>query len=345
MSLLKVLHVGVAGRGIWPLKLCNADTSFVPAALCDSNETSLQQAREKTGLPALACFTNLDEAIARSNVDCMIVCTPTIFHVPMAKKAIAAKLPVLIEKGMAPDWINALDLADTAKEKNALVAVAQNYRYSAMERTIWQCLHDVNHPAHPGAVHMITYTQQRVRPEPRTLNYPFASVWDMSCHHFDNLIYWLAQVEQMSAFSWRTDWSKYSHDNNTAAHIVMENGAHAHYIHTHDAARASLEVQIHGQRGALFRVDDQLTFSERPLEQFGTRPIAPVPLIEAHGEADLLRDFHAYITQGREPGISVANNLQTMAACEMMVRSISEHRTVRREELNMNRQDAKLPRK
>jgi hypothetical protein len=38
-------------------------------------------------------------------------------------------------------------------------------------------------------------------------------------------------------------------------------------------------------------------------------------------------------TQGREPGISAANNLQTMAACEMMVRSIREQRAVRRVEL------------
>jgi hypothetical protein len=37
--------------------------------------------------------------------------------------------------------------------------------------------------------------------------------------------------------------------------------------------------------------------------------------------------------EGIEPGISAKNNLETMAACEMMVRSITGGRTVRREEL------------
>jgi predicted dehydrogenase len=59
-----------------------------------------------------------------------------------------------------------------------------------------------------------------------------------------------------------------------------------------------------------------------------------VPLVEAHGERDVLRDFHAYVVGGVEPGISVQNNLETMAACEMMVRSITEGRTVKRSELN-----------
>ena len=58
--------------------------------------------------------------------------------------------------------------------------------------------------------------------------------------------------------------------------------------------------------------------------------LAPEP---AEGESDLLRDFHRYITEGVEPGISARNNLETMAACEMMVRSITRGLTCRREEL------------
>jgi len=108
-----------------------------------------------------------------------------------------------------------------------------------------------------------------------------------------------------------------------------------HYIHTHDAARASLQIEIHGERGALVYSEDAgLTFNERPLEQFGSRPIQPVALDEAHGEGDLLRDFHSYIQRGIEPGVSVRHNLETMAACEMMVRSITERRECYRKELN-----------
>ncbi len=332
-KLLKVLHIGVSNRGTWPLKNCIPETGFIPAALCDVSKTALEQARQQTGLPESACYTDVDHAFAQADADCAIVCTPTVLHVPLAKKAIAANMPVLIEKGMAPDWASATDLVRTARNANAVVAVAQNYRYYGGEQTIRRAIQDATHSAYVGNVHLLTYTQQRVRPEPRTLTYPFASVWDMSCHHFDNLHSWLGPMTEMTAQSWRADWSPYKHDNNTSAHIVFQNGTHVHYIHTHDAARSAMEVQVHGQRGALFRREDQITFSERPLEQFGTRPIVEVPHEQAHGEADLLRDFHAFITEGIEPGISVAKNLETMAACEMMVRSITQRRTVKRSEL------------
>jgi predicted dehydrogenase len=334
-KLLRVLHVGVANRGEWPLRLCNASTGFAPSALCDVSDEALAKAREFTGLSESACFTDFDRALEESDVDCAIVCAPTVLHVPLAKKCVARGVPVLVEKGMAPDWNDACDLVRAARDASAVVAVAQNYRYNSMERTVWRAINDPEHPAYVGEVHVLTYAQHRVRPVPRTLTYPFASVWDMSCHHFDNMLHWLGPVREMTAHGWRASWSAYEHDNNTSAHVAFERGTRAHYVHTHDAARSSLEIQVHGGRGALVVRDDGggITFNERPLEQFGTRPISDVEPEPASGEADLLRDFYRYVTQGIEPGISARNNLETMAACEMMVRSITLGRTVRRAEL------------
>lgn len=331
--LLRVLHVGVANRGRWPLERCNERTGFRPAALCDVSAQALAEARTLTGLREEACYTDFDRALAEADVDCVIVCAPTVLHVPLASKCIAAGKPVLVEKGMAPDWDSAQTLVRRATEAGAIVAVAQNYRYNGAERAFWRAINDPSYAAHLGPVHMMEYTHYRVRPLPRTLTYPFASVWDMSCHHFDNLLSWLGQVHEMTAHSWRAEWSSYEHDNNTSAHIVFENGTHVHYIHTHDAARTVLDVQAHGEKGAMVQADNALTFNARPLEQLGTRPIVQLQGEPADGESDLLRDFHAYITEGREPGVSARNNLETMAACEMMVRSITEGRTIRREEL------------
>ena len=332
-KLLRVLHVGVANRGEWPLRLCNAATGFAPAALCDVSADALAKAREVTGLSESACFSDVDRALAEADVDCAIVCTPTVLHVPLAKKCIDAGVPVLVEKGMAPNWDDACDLVRAARSRSGVVAVAQNYRYNAMERTVWRAINDPGHAAYVGDVHLVTYAQHRVRPVPRTLTYPFASVWDMSCHHFDNMLFWLGPMREMTGHGWRAGWSAYEHDNNTSAHIAFNRGTRVHYVHTHDAARSSLEIQVHGERGALVVRDERVTFNRRPLEQFGTRPVVNVQPEPAHGEADLLRDFYRYVTQGVEPGISARNNLETMAACEMMVRSITHARIVRRAEL------------
>jgi len=337
-SVLRVLHVGVGNRGTWPLELCTKDTGFVPAALCDVRESALRDARERTGLPESVCFEKFTEALAYTgpNIDCVVICAPTVFHVPYASQAVEAGLPVLVEKGMGPDWVSARHLATITSDRGGRVCVVQNYRYNPLERTIRAAIVDPKHPAHPGKVHLVTYSHQRVRPEPRTLTYPFASVWDMSCHHFDNMSFWLGPIYSMTAQSFKASWSAYAHDTDTTAHIRFESGVRGHYIHTHDAARGSLEIQIHGERGALVYTEEGgLTFNARPLEQFGSSPAEPVPLVEAHGEADLLRDFYKYIHQGIEPGVSARHNLETMAACEMMVRSVTERREYFRKELDI----------
>ena len=333
-KLLRVLHVGLAGRGKWPLTQCKPEIGFVSAGLCDVSDDALAAARLITGLSEQQCYRDLAQALEQLKPDCAIICTPTRFHVPMALQCIEKNVPVLVEKGMAPDWESATRLVHAVREKRAIVAVAQNYRYNAMERTVRRAIHDDGWDAHIGPAHMITYTQQRVRPNPNTLNYPFASVWDMSCHHLDNLLDWLGPVHSVTAQAWRADWSAYVHPNNTTAHLVFQNGTHVHYIHTHDAARSSLEIQVHGQRGAIYVMESDVTFNLRPTQQLARGEPGHVTLEIHRGEAGLLEDFHTYVTQQIEPGISVYANYETMAACEMMVRSVTLNRPVLRTELD-----------
>lgn len=334
MDILKVLHVGVTNRGQWPLECCHDASGFRPAALCDISEAGLAEARKKTGLPEAACFRDIDEAIAHAEFDCAIICAPTLFHVPFAQKLIEADKPVLVEKGMAPDWPSAQNFVRFVQEHGGVACIAQNYRYNAPERTIHDALHDGSHPAHPGELHLVSYTHNRVRPQPRTLTFPYGSVWDMSCHHFDNLLGWLGPIAEINATAWAANWSAYAHPNNTAAQLRFANGTMGHYLHTHDAARHSLRIEFHGDRGALVRDNQTITFNERPLEQFGRRELMEVDPVDARGEYDLLRDFHTYITQGIEPGISARQNLEVMAACEMVVRSAEMRRWVHRRELD-----------
>ena len=113
-KVLRVLHVGVANRGEWPLRLCNASTGFAPAALCDVSEDALATARRTTGLDKSACFTDFDRALAEADADCAIVCAPTVHHVPLALKCIERGLPMLVEKGMAANWNDACTLVRAA---------------------------------------------------------------------------------------------------------------------------------------------------------------------------------------------------------------------------------------
>ncbi len=330
--MLSVLLVGVGNRGRWPVERCRPDNGWQIVGLVDASETHLAEARALAGLPESACFRDVATALAATRPQAMIVCTPTVTHVPLAKLGLDHGVAVLIEKGMAPCWHDAVELVTYTAAQRGVVAVAQNYRYDGVSDLLRRAL-GAGEPFAVAAPFLVDYVQHRVRPQPRTLTYPFASVWDMSCHHFDNLLYWLGPVAEMTAHGYRASYTPYEHDNNTSAFLRFRSGVAVNYVHTHDASRGSLRIEVHGANGALVVRDDRAEFSARPAVNFGVCPATAVAIPSLDSETGVLADFHAYVSEGKEPGISVRHNLETMAMCEMMVRSITRGVTVRREEL------------
>ena len=332
-SPLKVLLAGVGGRGSWATRLCTPENGYQIVSLCDPSPAALEEAGKNLGLPADRWFSDLDSALAAGGLDCLIICAPTRFHVPYSIAAFKAGLSVLTEKGMATDWAGAVEVVTSASQHKAAFCVAQNYRYRAMESTITACLTGQRPEFDPGRVFLVDYAEHRVRPEVRTLTFPFASVWDMSSHHFDNLLSWLGPIEAITAQAFAAPWAAYPFPNNTSAHLEFASGVHGNYFHGHDCARGEVRVAFQGERGALIRQDGVLTYNERPKEQFGRRPIHEISLEPDLNELGVLRDFRAYVIDGVEPGISGYNNLEVMALCQMLVLSVTEGRRVSRSEL------------
>lgn len=332
---LRVLLVGVGNRGRWPLERCTAEAGWEVCGLVDREPRHLEDARTLTGLGESVCFADLGAALDAVKPDAAILCTPTATHAELAKTAVERGVAVLTEKGMATNWAEAVDLVSFVRERDGIFAVAQNYRYDGISAVVGAAL------GVPGDVvgpvveepYLIDYVQHRVRPVPGTLTYPFASVWDMSCHHFDNLLCWLGPVAEVTAHAYGAPWSPYAHPSNTSAVLRFANGVTVNYVHTHDAARNSLRIEVHGRNGALVVRDGRAEFSDRPAVNFGECPAREVAIPSFCSEARMLADFRAYVASRREPGISGYRNLETMALCEMTVRAALANRTVRREEL------------
>ena len=78
-----------------------------------------------------------------------------------------------------------------------------------------------------------------------------------------------------------------------------------------------------------------IQFYPRPNGQLGSsEPLeCDVPSYPA-SEQGVADAFHRFIAEGIEPGISGRNNLQTLAVCEMLVRSARDRRPVERSELD-----------
>jgi predicted dehydrogenase len=331
---LRVLLVGVGNRGRWPLEQCRPEAGWQIVGLVDQDEHHLAAALDATGLPGTVCFGRIEEALEAVRPDAAILCSPTVTHAPFAKAAVARGVAVLSEKGMASNWEEAVDLVRFVGENGGIFAVAQNYRYDGVSSVVRAALRGrVGGIPRLEEPFLVDYIQHRVRPVPGMLTYPFASVWDMSCHHFDNLLDWLGPVVEVTAHAPRAPWSPYVHPANTSAFLRFASGVEVNYVHTHDAARSSLRIEIHGRNGAFVLRDGHAEFSSRPDVNFGETPATPIPIPAVCSEEAVLADFHDYVALRLEPGISGRRNLETMALCEMVVRSVRERRSILREEL------------
>jgi len=320
MKILNTIHVGVGNRGKWPLEEATPERGFRPVAVVDLNPDFRSAAKEIVG--PVPEFEDLGEALNQVNCDVVIICTPTVYHVPLGRQALAAGKGVLVEKGMAPDIESARELVAAVEQSGLACSVAQNYRYSAKERTLGRVLHDETDPHYVGTPYLIEYVQHRVRPNPGTLTYPYASLWDMSCHHFDNLHYWLGSgFEKISGTAYAAPWSPYEHPNNTSFHMRHRSGCQVVYTHTHDAAVNETRIRIMGERGAVCLDDDRIRFNPMRDRNFAPENWEDVPLSEDLGLAGLLGDFHRQVVEGVEPGIGARSNLSVMELCDCAQRA------------------------
>ncbi|MGN6698060.1 MAG: Gfo/Idh/MocA family protein [Thermomicrobiales bacterium] len=333
---LRTIHVGVGGRGVWPVEVLGNDPKFRPVALVDVNQDFLGAAADRLGLPESACFTDLAVALQAVAADAVIICTPTRTHAALARLAFAAGKHVLVEKGMTLEWEEAQALVADAARADVKFCVAQNYRYYPVVQTVKRLLGDPADPHHPGQVFIVDCQNHRYRPEPRTLDYPYAMVWDMGCHHVDMLADWLGPVARVTAHSYNAPWSQYPYDANIAATLEYANGAICHYVLTHTATIGDWRIILQGERGALRLFDvPGVQFFPRPTRQLGQSQPQPCDVADGpRSEQGVADAFHRYITAGDEPGISGRQNLETLAVCELLVRAARDGRTVERAELD-----------
>jgi predicted dehydrogenase len=323
-----VIHVGVGGRGRWPLEVLGADPRFQSVALVDVVPAHLEQARAITGLPSSACFASVDEALRAVEADALVICTPTVTHARFCRAGFGAGKHVLVEKGMTLDWQEANALVQEAAQVGVCFCVSQNYRYTAEVQT----LHHLLAGGEYGTAHLIDLIHHRYRPEPRTLNYPFAMVWDMSCHHFDNLVALFGPVARVTAVSHNAPWSAYPYDAGLSAVLEFERGPVCTYQLTHQATVSDYRFVGQTERGGLRWQDGRWQFLPRPARQLGRNPEA-IPLENVpvgRSEQGVVDDWYRYITEGVEPGISGRHNLETLAVCEMAVRSATDRRPITR---------------
>lgn len=330
MNPLKFILVGVGNRGRWAVRRVTESPLTEVVAIVDKNREFLQDAGATTRLPENLWFDDLEDALKKVEADAVLICTPTVTHKPFSELAFRYGKHVLVEKAMTHDYAQAEDLVCQAAAANVRFCVAQNYSWMRHNEKVKAILDDPGHPYHPGEIALADIYCYRFRPEPRTMTYPWAMVWDMACHHSDIFNYWFGQpTEILSARSFNPEWSAYPYHSNITADIRIGEKVSGNYLLYHSSTLAETRIIVQGDRGVLeVNNSREVLFYPRPHAQFqGSKPIK-VELdesISTDGSSEVLESFCRYILGGEEPRTSGRNNLAVLAMCRDLIAKAKEN--------------------
>ncbi|WP_328496119.1 Gfo/Idh/MocA family oxidoreductase [Streptomyces sp. NBC_00414] len=125
-------RVGLVGYGlagsVFHAPLITATEGLVLDTIVTANPDRQQQARDE--FPDVRFATTPDELWQRADeLDLIVIASPNKTHVPIARAALEAGLPVVVDKPIAGTAAEARELAALADERGLLLSVFQNRRW------------------------------------------------------------------------------------------------------------------------------------------------------------------------------------------------------------------------
>src|SRR3989344_1569040 len=114
-----MINIAIVGLGYWGPNLLRTFVNVPGCSVthcCDLDTSALNEAKRK--FPHVTTTTNYDEIIANSDINAIVLATPTKTHYLLAKKALKSGKDVLVEK----------PIASNSKEAWELVKIAEKYK-------------------------------------------------------------------------------------------------------------------------------------------------------------------------------------------------------------------------
>lgn len=131
---IRLTVVGAGSRGRDWIREIRRHPEFSLAACVDVDPEALALAKAD-GVPADALFPELDQSLARTPCDAVVVATSADQHVAACRKSIEHRLPLLVEKPFTTSLAEAVAIVEAAEAAGSPVVVAQNFRYLRGFRT------------------------------------------------------------------------------------------------------------------------------------------------------------------------------------------------------------------
>jgi predicted dehydrogenase len=124
------LRVGVIGCGFFAQNHLAAWASMEDvtlAAACDLDESKALAAVEKFG--AGAAYQSAEEMLRREKLDFVDIATTMGSHTALVELAVKSRLPLIVQKPLAPSWETCVAIVDTCRASGVAMMVHENTRF------------------------------------------------------------------------------------------------------------------------------------------------------------------------------------------------------------------------
>ena len=146
---MKVAVVGLGYFGVHYVRITRELPGVELVAICDIFKNNVDKFVAEH--PDLKGYTDIDELIAHPGLEAVIVITQATTHYEVAKKVLAAKKHLLIEKPLTTDARQAAELTEIAKSSGVTMLVGHTFLYNkGIQQTSGSC--PLRNVAHVGPV-------------------------------------------------------------------------------------------------------------------------------------------------------------------------------------------------
>jgi scyllo-inositol 2-dehydrogenase (NADP+) len=158
---IALLGYGLAGSTFHAPLISSVDGLQVTAVV---TANPLRSEQVRADLPHARVLSNPDEVwAAHDEFDSVVIATPNDSHVALARAAIEAGLPTVVDKPLAVTAAEAAELVALADSREVLLSVYQNRRWDAELLTLRRVLDEGS----IGRVHRFESRFERWRPQPK----------------------------------------------------------------------------------------------------------------------------------------------------------------------------------
>ena len=319
---LRVVQVGLGDWGRdWAWRIVPTVDEVEAVAYVDSDPRAIPLLAKRLPVDHARRFASLDEAIAATRPEALLITTTLAGHEPLTRAGLEAGLHVLVEKPFTDDLGCARELVELATARGLTLMVSQNYRFFPASRTAARMARE----RELGDLYAVTIDFRRDAaspPKPRRRHHADTQplLLDMSIHHFDLLRLVLGSDPlRIRCQALEPPWSGFDGPPTAFAAIDFDGVAVSYrgsWVSagpitpwagewTMEFERGQVSWTSRGDRGLL---NDKVVVRPRP----GRSTAVQLPVMDRVDRAGTLTEFAHAVREGREPETSGRDNLRTL---------------------------------